>query len=78
MIFPANIGMTRPAQVAATESVGKLGVGKYMEHSRNRLKSISAHRSAKRKHNAGRNHLSYGIVYAHENFRRPHKEWEME
>ena len=47
-----------------------------MEHSRNRLKSISAHRSAKGSTVAGRNHLSYGIVYAHENFRDRTKEWE--
>lgn len=55
---------------------GELGVGKYMEHSRNRLKASVLTGALKGSTVAGRNHLSYGIVYAHENFRDRTKEWE--
>ncbi|MDE6443215.1 MAG: TonB-dependent receptor, partial [Muribaculaceae bacterium] len=55
---------------------GELGVGKYMEHSRNRLKASVITASLRGTTVAGRNHLSYGLNYSHENFRDRTKEWE--
>lgn len=55
---------------------GELGVGKYMEHSRNRLKSsvISAHFKGQTRYRA--NNFSFGIEYQRQNFRDRTKEWE--
>jgi hypothetical protein len=55
---------------------GELGVGKYMEHSRNRLKASVLTAALKGTTVLGRNHLSYGLQYQHENFRDRTKEWE--
>lgn len=55
---------------------GELGVGKYMEHSRNRLKASVLTAALKGTTTIGRNNLSYGISYQHENFRDRTKEWE--
>lgn len=55
---------------------GELGVGKYMEHSRNRLKASVLTAALKGTTVAGRNNLSYGLSYQHENFRDRTKEWE--
>ncbi|MDE5882283.1 MAG: TonB-dependent receptor [Muribaculaceae bacterium] len=55
---------------------GELGVGKYMEHSRNRLKASVLTAALKGSTVAGRNHISYGLQYALENFRDRTKEWE--
>jgi len=55
---------------------GELGVGKYMEHSRNRLKASVFTASFKGTSVIGRNNLSYGLSYIHENFRDRTKEWE--
>ena len=55
---------------------GELGVGKYMEHSRNRLKA-SVVQAFLKGHTAIRNNnLSYGLTYQHESFRDRTKEWE--
>ncbi len=55
---------------------GEVGVGKYMEHSRNRLKasvlSIFLNGTTRIKNN----HITYGINYKRENFRDRTKEWE--
>lgn len=55
---------------------GELGVGKYMEHSRNRLKASVLTAALKGATVVRNNHLSYGLVYAHDNFRDRTKEWE--
>lgn len=55
---------------------GELGVGKYMEHSRNRLKASVVQAFLKGSSRAGINNLSYGVQYQHEVFRDRTKEWE--
>ncbi len=55
---------------------GELGVGKYMEHSRNRLKSSVIQVSLKGTTRLRNNTLSYGIGYHRENFYDRTKEWE--
>lgn len=55
---------------------GELGVGKYMEHSRNRLKASVITAALKGTTRIGKNNLSYGVNYSHENFRDRTKEWE--
>lgn len=55
---------------------GELGVGKYMEHSRNRLKASVVQLALRGTTAIKRNNLSYGIIYQHENFRDRTKEWE--
>lgn len=55
---------------------GELGVGKYMEHSRNRLKASVVQAFLKGASRAGINNLSYGMQYQHEVFRDRTKEWE--
>ncbi|MCM1377195.1 MAG: TonB-dependent receptor [Clostridium sp.] len=55
---------------------GELGVGKYMEHSRNRLRASVFQAFLKGRTVAGRNNISYGIIYQHEQFRDRTKEWE--
>lgn len=55
---------------------GELGVGKYMEHSRDRLKSsvIQVRFGGRTRYRA--NNFSYGISYHYEQFRDRSKEWE--
>lgn len=55
---------------------GELGVGKYMEHSRNRLKSsvFQIHFKGLTKYRA--NNFTYGVGYQHEQFMDRTKEWE--
>ncbi len=55
---------------------GELGVGKYMEHSRNRLKASVIQSALRGTTVIKGNHLSYGLIYQHENFRDRTKEWE--
>ena len=55
---------------------GELGVGKYMEHSRNRLRASVLSAALKGNTRIGRNNLTYGLTYSHENFRDRTKEWE--
>lgn len=55
---------------------GELGVGKYMEHSRNRLKASVLQAALKGTTAIKRNNLSYGVLFQHENFRDRTKEWE--
>ncbi len=55
---------------------GELGVGKYMEHSRNRLKTSVIQASFKGTTKYRVNNFSYGVVYQRENFRDRTKEWE--
>ena len=55
---------------------GELGVGKYMEHSRNRLKASVLSAILKGTTTAGKNHISYGVQYSIEKFRDRTKEWE--
>ncbi len=65
------------AGTGGEESIGgELGVGKYMEHSRNRLKASVLTAALKGATVLKNNHLSYGLVYAHDNFRDRTKEWE--
>jgi hypothetical protein len=55
---------------------GELGVGKYMEHSRNRLKSSVFQLSLKGDTKYRINNISYGIGYQREAFNDRSKEWE--
>lgn len=55
---------------------GELGVGKYMEHSRNRLKASVVQAFLKGNSRVRANNFSYGISYQHEVFRDRTKEWE--
>lgn len=55
---------------------GELGVGKYMEHSRNRLKSSVLSVNFKGSTRYKINNFAYGIEYQHQNFRDRTKEWE--
>lgn len=55
---------------------GELGVGKYMEHSRNRLKSSVIQISLKGTTRYRANNFTYGIGYSHERFHDRSKEWE--
>lgn len=55
---------------------GELGVGKYMEHSRNRLKSSMIQAFLKGQTRYRVNNFTYGIGYQRQNFRDRSKEWE--
>lgn len=55
---------------------GELGVGKYMEHSRNRLKSSVLSVNFKGSTRYKINNFAYGIEYQRHNFRDRTKEWE--
>lgn len=55
---------------------GELGVGKYMEHSRNRLKSSVVSIDLRGQSRVRINNFSYGISYQRQNFRDRTKEWE--
>lgn len=55
---------------------GELGVGKYMEHSRNRLKASVMRLFLRGETRIKKNHLTFGIDYKRENFRDRTKEWE--
>lgn len=65
------------AGTGGSESIGgELGVGKYMEHSRNRLKSSMIQAFLRGATTYKINHFSYGIEYQRQNFRDRTKEWE--
>lgn len=55
---------------------GELGVGKYMEHSRNRLKTSVFQISFSGRTKVKANNISYGIGYQYEQFHDRTKEWE--
>ncbi len=55
---------------------GELGVGKYMEHSRNRLKASVLQALFKGTTVAGANHISYGLTYQTERLYDRTREWE--
>lgn len=55
---------------------GELGVGKYMEHSRNRLRASVIQIALKGQSAIKRNNFSYGIIYQNEKFHDRTKEWE--
>lgn len=65
------------AGTSGSESVGgELGVGKYMEHSRNRLKASVVQATLKGVTGIRGHNLAYGITYQHETFRDRSREWE--
>ena len=65
------------AGTAGQEGIGgELGVGKYMEHSRNRLKASVLSAALTGQTVLGKNHFTYGLTYRHETFRDRTKEWE--
>ena len=65
------------AGTSGSEGVGgELGVGKYMEHSRNRLKASVLRLFLNGSTRIKGNNLTYGIDYHRENFRDQTKEWE--
>ncbi|MDE6804361.1 MAG: TonB-dependent receptor plug domain-containing protein, partial [Muribaculaceae bacterium] len=55
---------------------GELGVGKYMEHVRNRLRASVIQASLRGQTVVKGNNINYGLVWQHENFRDRTKEWE--
>lgn len=55
---------------------GELGVGKYHEHARNRLKASVFAFSLKGNTAISRNNLSYGVTFQHENIHDRTREWE--
>lgn len=55
---------------------GETGVGKYMEHNRNRLRATVIQALLRGTTVIKNNHISYGLTYQHENFRDRTKEWE--
>lgn len=55
---------------------GELGVGKYMEHARNRLKASVIQAYLQGFTAINQNHLSYGFHFQHEKFRDRSREWE--
>lgn len=55
---------------------GELGVGKYMEHSRNRLKASVFQLALRGNTVVKNNHISYGMTYQRERFHDRTKEWE--
>ncbi|MCM1369885.1 MAG: TonB-dependent receptor [Candidatus Amulumruptor caecigallinarius] len=55
---------------------GELGVGKYMEHSRNRLKTSVMQLSLKGTTKYRANNFTYGLAYQMEKFHDRTKEWE--
>ncbi len=62
---------------AGTESVGgEIGVGKYMEHARNRLRASVVQGILKGTTRVRNNNITYGVTMQHENFRDRSKEWE--
>lgn len=65
------------AGTSGAEGVGgELGVGKYMEHSRNRLKASVLQAFLKGNTYWKGNNFSYGVVWQHESFRDRTREWE--
>ncbi|MDE6297968.1 MAG: TonB-dependent receptor, partial [Muribaculaceae bacterium] len=65
------------AGTSGSEGVGgELGVGKYMEHSRNRLKASVFQIGLKGATRLKSNNFTYGFNYQRENFRDRTKEWE--
>lgn len=55
---------------------GELGVGKYMEHSRNRLRASVFQAAIKGNTVIRRNNITYGIIFQTEKFHDRTKEWE--
>ncbi len=55
---------------------GELGVGKYMEHARNRLNASVIQASLRGQTVVKGNNINYGLIWQHENFRDRTKEWE--
>ncbi|MDE5849657.1 MAG: TonB-dependent receptor [Muribaculaceae bacterium] len=55
---------------------GELGVGKYMEHARNRLRASVIQGLLRGTTRIRNNHITYGLTYQHESFRDRSKEWE--
>lgn len=63
-------------QAGNSEVGGELGVGKYMEHSRDRLKASVVQAMLRGTTVLKNNHITYGVELRHENFRDRTKEWE--
>lgn len=55
---------------------GELGIGKYMEHARNRLRASVIQGLLRGTTRIRNNNITYGISYQHESFRDRSKEWE--
>lgn len=65
------------AGTSGSESVGgEIGVGKYMEHARNRLRASVVQGILKGNTRIRNNNLTYGLTLQHESFRDRSKEWE--
>ena len=56
---------------------GELGLGRYMEHARNRLKASVMQLSLRGANGLGHHNLSYGIDVRHETIRDRAREWEV-
>lgn len=65
------------AGTSGSEGVGgELGVGKYMEHTRTRLRASVIQAMLRGTAVIRNNNISYGLTWQHENFRDRTKEWE--
>lgn len=56
---------------------GELGVGRYHEHARNRLKASVFSLALKGNTSLNKHNISYGFTYNHENIHDRSKEWEL-
>ncbi|MDD2960789.1 MAG: TonB-dependent receptor [Muribaculaceae bacterium] len=56
---------------------GELGVGKYREHARNRLKMSVFSLGLKGNTSINRNNITYGLTFKHESIHDRQKEWEL-
>lgn len=56
---------------------GELGVGKYLEHARNRLKASVVNLTLRGATAAGRHNLAYGLSFNHERIHDRTREWEL-
>ena len=71
------LNMAGTSGAGGGESVGgELGVGKYMEHSRNRLRASVLQTALRGRTAVGRHNLTYGLIHQREKFHDRTKEWE--
>lgn len=56
---------------------GELGIGRYLEHARNRLKASVFSFSLKGANGLGSHSLNYGLTFNHENIHDRSREWEL-
>lgn len=68
--------LNRAGTGTGDELSSEIGVGKYMEHERDRLKTSVITAAFRGKNVAGVNHITYGVSFDHRQFRDSQKGWE--